>query len=240
MGTVIVLFLAGLLILFGVLIKYFKAYDLIAGYNTAPPEIKKQVDKKGLGNLVGNGLFLLALIMVSGHVARGKGLIWVEPVSWALFLGVVIYIVVRAQSFTPVQNRRNTLSILIGSLVFVMAIAAFVVSSALKPSVTVDNQEIKISGLYGMSIPLSEVNSIELKDSIPEIITKSNGLGFGAIYKGDFVLKGIGRARLFLRSSEGPFIIVQTKNYPAIINYSDREETVNIYNMLKDLRPDVK
>lgn len=233
MGTVIVLFVAGLLILLGVLIKYFKAYDLIAGYNTAPPDIKKYAEEKGLGNFVGNWLFVLALIILAGHIAKINGFVWAEAVSWALFIGVVIYIVIRVQSFSPVQSRKNTLLILAGSLVLVMVVAIFVVSSGSKPSITVENQSIKISGFYGISAPLSEVTSIELKDNIPAIVQKSNGLDLGAIYKGDFVLKDIGRARLFLRSPEGPFIFIQTKKYPVIINFSDQEETAGTYRMLK-------
>lgn len=59
------LVLAVLLLLLGWLIKYQKAVDLIAGYNTAPIEKKKQYDIEKLAKYTGNFMFLLASILLA-------------------------------------------------------------------------------------------------------------------------------------------------------------------------------
>lgn len=48
---------AGTVILCGILIKYVKLYNLIAGYNMLSPEEKAKVDAHRLGNFIGNCLF---------------------------------------------------------------------------------------------------------------------------------------------------------------------------------------
>lgn len=50
----------------GVLIKYFKWYWLISGYNTMSKERKKQVDIEALGKFMGNCLFLIAGLQFLG------------------------------------------------------------------------------------------------------------------------------------------------------------------------------
>lgn len=59
------LMLAALLLLFGWLVKYQKATELISGYNTAPAEKKKQYDTEKLAKYTGNFLFLLGFILLA-------------------------------------------------------------------------------------------------------------------------------------------------------------------------------
>lgn len=64
---IITLIVCAMLFVIGVLIKYFKAYDLIAGYNTAPREVKEQIDAKALGDFTGRQLMIAAFTPLLGY-----------------------------------------------------------------------------------------------------------------------------------------------------------------------------
>ncbi|WP_034259008.1 DUF3784 domain-containing protein [Altibacter lentus] len=60
------IFIALLFIALGVLIKYGKAYGLIAGYNTMSKEEKAHYDIKGIATLFRNVMFTMAAILLLG------------------------------------------------------------------------------------------------------------------------------------------------------------------------------
>ncbi|MFH1239852.1 MAG: DUF3784 domain-containing protein [Candidatus Diapherotrites archaeon] len=59
-ASIIFIWVAFVLFSLGILIKHFKCYELIAGYNTEPREKQKKYDIVGLSRLVGNSLFVMA------------------------------------------------------------------------------------------------------------------------------------------------------------------------------------
>lgn len=59
---------AGLFILIGVLIKNFKFYNLIAGYNTMPAEKKATYDIEKIALLFRNVFFYMAFIIILGYL----------------------------------------------------------------------------------------------------------------------------------------------------------------------------
>lgn len=59
---------AGLFILIGVLIKYFKLYNLIAGYNTMSAEKKGTYNIDSIATLFRNVFFTMAFIIIIGYL----------------------------------------------------------------------------------------------------------------------------------------------------------------------------
>jgi len=55
-------------IFLGILIKYGKMYNLIAGYNTMSKKEKKKVDIKGIATLMRNVMFGMALLILIGYL----------------------------------------------------------------------------------------------------------------------------------------------------------------------------
>jgi hypothetical protein len=90
--------------------------------------------------------------------------------------------------------------------------------------------------MYGKTINFSDVESIELKDSMPATGAKTNGAGLGQVKKGYFDVGGIGNSLLFVHSDNGPFIFIDTKERMVIINYSDAEKTKTVYQDLMSAR----
>ncbi len=86
-------FIGGFAVLFfGILVKYFKATSLIAGYNTASAEEKAKYDVDKLVKFVGNMLIISSVFLLIGgliYFITGTSL-YVFFISWALFALVII------------------------------------------------------------------------------------------------------------------------------------------------------
>lgn len=92
---------AGTVLLCGILIKYARLYDLIAGYNMLSPEEKAKVDVQRLGNFIGNCLFAMAGVLLAGAIFVYFGYYWVETMTWLVFILIVIYTVIGANRIPP-------------------------------------------------------------------------------------------------------------------------------------------
>lgn len=101
----IILLTALCLIIPGILVKYYKAYWLISGYNTMSREKKKNVDVVGLSQFIGNSCFVMAAIIILAGVLLIVEKMAMAGFVFALFVPVTIYILVRAQKYDG--NTRN-------------------------------------------------------------------------------------------------------------------------------------
>jgi len=108
MFTLILLSLTSLLTaITGVLIKYFKYYTLIAGYNTASPEDQAKYDVKKLSEILGNGLFLVALLLMAGGIFQYNG--------WMIFYTICLigiwfpisYMIIKGRQYEPNRQERS-------------------------------------------------------------------------------------------------------------------------------------
>jgi uncharacterized membrane protein len=76
-------------IVLGLLIKYGKLYNLIAGYNTMSKEEQEKHDIKGIANVFRNGMFGMALIMLLGYVLSK----WLDKPNleiYTLFIAIIL------------------------------------------------------------------------------------------------------------------------------------------------------
>ncbi|MDP4153466.1 MAG: hypothetical protein Q8865_08545 [Bacillota bacterium] len=104
-----------------------------------------------------------------------------------------------------------------------------------RPAVfTVSNDTLKISSSYGETIQLSDIKSLELKDSLPQKLSKTNGSDFGSILKGNF--KADGRdAKVFTNAAKPPFVYIETTDGLIILNDKNQAKTEAFYNELKSV-----
>ncbi|NLX02939.1 MAG: DUF3784 domain-containing protein [Syntrophomonadaceae bacterium] len=234
---IINLIVCALLFFTGVLIKYFKAYGLIAGYNTAPREIKEQIDAKALGDFVGRQLMIAAFTPLLGYGLKRAGLIWGTEVGFGLLILIIIYTVIKTQKFNPPtgKNKSAAIGILI-TLIIVVGVGAGIAWTALPPDFNLESEQFTISGAYGISVNYSDIKELVLVDEIPPLSMRTNGLGLGPILKGHFQLEDKGKALLFLRSDSGPVLIIkpQTNREILMINSKDAAETRLLYHSLND------
>lgn len=135
------------------------------------------------------------------------------------------------------KRKKNSViaALIIGGLVVIGA-AVFLIymnkNFKVDTEIVVTDTSIEVMGLHNGIFELASVSSIELKDSIPEILERNKGAAINEVKKGDFTLEGLGLCRLYLTSEEGPYLYIKVNDFYVIINYKDRTRTEALYTEL--------
>lgn len=99
----------GILVI-GLIIRLAKASSLIAGYNTMPKHEKAKYDEEALTRFVGNMLIVAVVLLLLPLVAVpfvDAMPAWVVPVSWGLFVAVIIGGMVYANTGNRFRKERS-------------------------------------------------------------------------------------------------------------------------------------
>lgn len=88
-----------------------------------------------------------------------------------------------------------------------------------------DRASLRISGMYGETISLSEIQSFALIDTLPKITFRENGFAMGRISKGYFRTADKERVKLILNTKTPPYILI-TKTNGRKIYYSARNASI--------------
>jgi hypothetical protein len=103
------LLVAAIFIVLGVLIKNFKLYFLIAGYNTLSKEDQEKYDIEGIATVFRNAMFGMALLMLLGY-GLSKWLenpkIEVYSVCISIMIGLPYLIIVSNSSKYKINNNK--------------------------------------------------------------------------------------------------------------------------------------
>ena len=92
------------------------------------------------------------------------------------------------------------------------------------------DSNLKIKGIYGLTINYSEIIQIETLNNIPKIKTRTNGYAFGKTLKGNFKFQDQTKVRLYIRKGITPYIHIKTKDIDLYLNFTDSNRTVDVYN----------
>ena len=234
-----------ILVIIGIMIKYKKAYWLISGYNTMSAEKKKNVDIEGLGKFTANICFVIAGLIFVAAILIFIGKAPASLIVFALIIPIAIYSLIKAQQYDGNSRDKNGrmktgTKVLIGSIIGFLILVATGVGillhfSSQPAEYTFENGILKISGMYGQQVTVYEITELEIKDSIPEVLMKTNGSGLGTMLKGYFRLEYIGEAKLFVDVSKKPFIYIKSNNSKLIIlNCEENGKTLELYNKLSE------
>ncbi len=220
----------------GAVVKYGKQHWLIAGYNTMPPEKKKNVDITGLANFMANSLFGIGAFALAGSLVTSRWCPNLFPYVLILCSAGTVLMLPAAQKFDHNKKSGREKTVMIAVLAFagivLITIAGLMIYSHRSPVVEIKPQGIVISGIYGSAIPREEITGIDLKNEIPRVLSKNNGFNSGEVRKGHFTLEEMGRGRLYLESERGPFLYIFTKDSYVIINCKDPLHTKALYQTL--------
>ncbi|MGI6711900.1 MAG: DUF3784 domain-containing protein [Bacillota bacterium] len=88
-----------LLVGLGIMVKYYKAYWLISGYNTMSKEKKDKVDIEELAKFTGNACFVMGALMLLATVMIMIGQEVLGGIIFASFLPLSIYIIFKSQKY---------------------------------------------------------------------------------------------------------------------------------------------
>lgn len=240
----VIIFVGILCIVLGVLVKYFKCYWLIAGYNTMSKEKRKNVDTESLGRLMGNFMFLLGGTIIIGGILIFTGFKTIGTMLIIVPMFILTpYVMVKSQKYdknslepdgSMKKSTKLTLGVIIGltSIIFIF-IVVFYIYGVQEPKVAVDNERVKISGMYASTVPTDDIMEVVLLDSIPKVLRKDNGFDFGNILRGYFNLESIGKGRLYINNGKPTYVYLRLKKGFVIINHNNSEETQELYNRIR-------
>ncbi len=231
--------IAILFIFLGIAIKYLKWSWLIAGYNTAKAEYKKNIDADGLTLFMGNMLLLIAAAWI---VNIPLYLLNIEIVGFFGIYGTIVLLIViilLAQKYdnNPGKEKRKILSFVFAGVFasIMITISLFLYFSGKETKFLFINKSMVIKDIYGKTILIDTISSVHLKNSMPETTAKNNGFDMGNIKKGTFTVHGLGKILLFVHTKKGPYVYLKRKEGLIIINMKTPEKTKSIYKKIVSL-----
>jgi len=234
-----------------------KGAFLIAGFNTMSDEKKAAYDKKALCKAVGVLLIVLSVLMMLFPLAIELNAMWLFWVIFALFMVITIGFAIYANTGNrfrkdpaaidpdkngesqPVTRGKKTVIIIsvIVTAVILIAVCVMFYFGERDPAVTVHDDGIHISAMYGLTVEKSDIAEITLiNKSMIEIGIgiRTNGYGgIGNALKGNFNSPEHGNHLLFVYASTSPTIHITRKHGSDIfISFRSSEMTGEIYRKI--------
>ncbi len=230
----LILALTFLFLLLGIALKFLKWDWLIAGYNTMSKEKKQEVDIVGLRNFLSNSMFIMATIFLVAFLFFYAGYNIAGQVIFSILIVYSIFMTFYLQRFNHNKKNRSKTVIILLLLLLVTGVFVFglIFFGGKEPEVLIDTDQITISGMYGLTIPIDELTEIQLIEQIPQITARTNGYSVGSILKGNFKLEEYGKGKLFLMSDQGPFILLRSQEDFYIINFNEVDKTMELYELI--------
>ena len=100
--------------------------------------------------------------------------------------------------------------------------------------INIDNDKISVGGIYGQNIPLSDIKSVNLCMSLPEIDIRTNGFSLFETHLGHFRTKDNKNIMLFAHSKECFICINQMDGMTYYISYKNSNSTECLFFKMRD------
>ena len=222
--------------------------NIINPYGNLPPERKELVDIEGLKKacaiILGITGFLLVVLaalfmlkVIDEDICATLLMVFAFAMLVPLFIAMKRYNGFGRDSSGKVSKySRNSKIALISTGVSILIVAVVLILSFRPTKITVEEEHIKISGMYGREIPIADIVSVELLDEMPPIAMRTNGSDTGNQAKGHFRFSNGDKCMLFIHK-KAPYIQLRTTEDLYYLNYSDKEKTVELFETLKELEP---
>lgn len=237
-----VLFLINVFVIFmfiglGYLIKYRQAYMLIAGYNTASDEEKKEMEAKGMGPFFANWMFALGGWMLLGTTLIVIKIPYaIEGTYGGLILGTVV-MAVQSINYSPERTRKLNWMVVIGMIAITVMLVGYGVYSTISTnSLAIDDQKLKVTGEYGKEWRLAHIEAYYLTDQLPKIKSRSFGTSTNNRKKGRFVVEEWGKGWLYLYKDRPPYLVIKSKDSFIMINAKDPDVTQQWFDALTEAK----
>ena len=121
-----------------------------------------------------------------------------------------------------------------------MVFVAVIIATSSRPQqITVGEETVVISGMYGKEIPVADIVSVELLEELPAIKMRTNGSDTGKYLKGHFLLKNGENCIIFVRYDMPPFIELRTTDGLYYLNMSSKEETLSLFETVTQTRKEM-
>jgi hypothetical protein len=108
-----------------------------------------------------------------------------------------------------------------------------VVSGRRETKTVLNETDINIKGMYGISISYKDLIKLDTMSRLPGIKRRTNGYALGGTLKGNFRLDDKTDVKLFVVSDSPPFIFIETNEYKIYLNYPDPGRTRELFRMIE-------
>lgn len=221
-----------LLIVMGILSFFFQ--KTISGYSQMPDEMRPKVKKMVASVYIFGGIATILSVFVCSLMN------WIGATMWAVmaicFITCIIMLVQQNKLYEKYKyvscNNSKSSKIAVWTIVIVVVGSMILILYGTKEhDVVIQDNQIKISGMYGTDIKLNDIQSFELLDKMPSIKTRTNGFGTSSTKKGYFDVEGEGNCLLFIKGNE-KYVKIKTNDKTMYINFKNTDKTIDLYNIL--------
>lgn len=227
---VIQIFLILMFFFFSYLILIRKNYYLISGFNTSTPEEQREMIQAGYPRAVGKMTLHIAIILSLGFLLQ------LLHVPYAIEGSYVVMLIVLFVEFFWMTKKLKKKSKLINKTVLLLSLMLVIVVFAIPfipNKLEINEDSFEMTGLYGEIWAYSDIEDISLYDELPETTIRTNGISMFGKHLGNYRMEGWGAGKLFIRSNNAPFMIVQTEDSFIIINAGQPNETEMYFQQLE-------
>lgn len=120
----------------------------------------------------------------------------------------------------------------------ILVIVAIAILIGLRPpSIAMNNDGLKIGGLYGKTYEWSAIENVELLTKMPPIGIRTNGMDLGSTKRGYFNMGVYGSSTLHVTTSHEVFIVFKYGERHIFISFDDAEKGIGVYEtILKNIK----
>jgi hypothetical protein len=125
----------------------------------------------------------------------------------------------------------------ISFIVVIIAAAAFCLYAAaqmLGEPIAVDEHALRVSSLFGGTVPVEDIRSVEYVGKPAPALTQSWGLSaLGLFSEGNYTAEGLGAVRVYLRGHSASCVIVKTDSDVWLLSLGDPVADQNLATRIK-------
>jgi len=96
----------------------------------------------------------------------------------------------------------------------------------------ISSTALEIKGVYGTTIKIDAITSIEKLEAFPSFGAKLNGINLGFMRVGIFSYKELGKVRLFELKREKPYILIITPTEKIVLGFG-KAKNESLYDALQ-------
>ena len=131
---------------------------------------------------------------------------------------------------------RNKWAFIAGGIIVAavaVVVALMMTNDSKDAQFAVENDALVISCSFGVTVPLSEIENLELTADAPQIESKDNGSGLGTMQKGQFTLAGGVKSRLYIDEQAPVFIRFSRGDEVYYLSAESEDATRALFEQLK-------
>ncbi len=132
------------------------------------------------------------------------------------------------------QNKKDQVLQYLFNISIVVLLVLVLYIGIKPPQVMISENYVRITGSYGVEMQIEDIDRLELRELLPRIKTRTNGMNLlGIARRGIYDLEELGKTRLISFSTGGPFILMHTGDEWIVLNFKKPEETEALYRKLQ-------